>query len=101
LDGAAIFGENGRSTIAKQTYKPSSVLDLKQFTAVTFILLPIKRWPSIWDGSCPPPQATNPRTGRASLWSSYSVLLRMGFAQPTGLPAAGELLPHHFTLGPH
>jgi len=22
----------------------------------------------------------------------------MGFAQPTGHPAAGELLPHHFTL---
>ena len=30
--------------------------------------------------------------------SLYLVLLRMGFAQPTGHPAAGELLPHHFTL---
>jgi len=30
--------------------------------------------------------------------SLYSVLLRMGFTQPTGLPIAGELLPHHFTL---
>jgi len=24
----------------------------------------------------------------------------MGFTQPTGHPAAGELLPHHFTLTP-
>jgi len=30
--------------------------------------------------------------------SLYLVLLRMGFTQPTGHPAAGELLPHHFTL---
>jgi len=30
--------------------------------------------------------------------SPYLALLRMGLAQPTGLPAAGELLPHHFTL---
>ena len=34
------------------------------------------------------------------LRSLYSVLLRMGFTQPTGHPAAGELLPHHFTLAP-
>ncbi len=34
------------------------------------------------------------------LKSSYSVLLQMGFAQPAGHPAAGELLPHHFTLAP-
>jgi len=26
------------------------------------------------------------------------VLLRAGFAWPAGHPAAGELLPHHFTL---
>jgi len=26
------------------------------------------------------------------------VLLQIGFAQPTGHPAAGELLPRHFTL---
>ena len=32
------------------------------------------------------------------LMSLYSVLLRMGFTQPTGYPIAGELLPHHFTL---
>ena len=29
---------------------------------------------------------------------SYLVLLRTGFAWPTGHPAAGGLLPHHFTL---
>jgi hypothetical protein len=34
------------------------------------------------------------------LMSSYLALLRVGFAQPTGHPAAGELLPHHFTLTP-
>ena len=28
----------------------------------------------------------------------YLVLLRVGFARPAGLPAAGELLPRHFTL---
>ncbi len=36
--------------------------------------------------------------GRAPQASSYSVLLRVGFAQPTSHLAAGELLPHHFTL---
>ena len=30
----------------------------------------------------------------------YLVLLRTGFSQPAGHPAAGELLPHHFTLAP-
>ncbi len=29
---------------------------------------------------------------------SYLVLLRAGFAWPAGRPAAGGLLPHHFTL---
>src|ERR1051326_2592070 len=29
---------------------------------------------------------------------SYLVLLRAGFAWPAGHPAAGGLLPHHFTL---
>ena len=32
------------------------------------------------------------------LISSYSVLLPMGFTQPTSHLVAGELLPHHFTL---
>jgi hypothetical protein len=31
-------------------------------------------------------------------YSLCLVLLRMGFTQPTGHPAAGELLPHHFAL---
>src|SRR2546421_5496987 len=30
--------------------------------------------------------------------SSYLVLLRAGFTWPAGHPAAGGLLPHHFTL---
>ena len=32
---------------------------------------------------------------------SYLVLLRTGFAWPAGHPAAGGLLPHHFTLAGH
>src|SRR5262245_54200291 len=40
-----------------------------------------------------------PRTGRAAVkTSSYLVLLRAGFTWPAGHPAAGGLLPHHFTL---
>ena len=30
----------------------------------------------------------------------YSALLRVGFTEPTGHPAAGALLPHRFTLAP-
>src|ERR671932_703205 len=30
--------------------------------------------------------------------SPYLVLLRVGFTRPDGLPPAGALLPHHFTL---
>jgi len=42
-----------------------------------------------------------PTRGQAGpLSSSYLALLRVGFAQPAGLPAAGALLPHHFTLAP-
>lgn len=41
----------------------------------------------------------NPRAWRATLRApSYLVLLRTGFAWPAGHPAAGGLLPHHFTL---
>src|SRR5712691_3854800 len=43
-----------------------------------------------------------PRARRAALspegTPSYLVLLRAGFAWPAGHPAAGGLLPHHFTL---
>jgi len=35
---------------------------------------------------------------RAPQTSFYSVLLQVGFAQPASHLAAGELLPHHFTL---
>ena len=44
------------------------------------------------------PQATYPREGRATLSPSYSVLLRAGFAEPAGRPAAGALLPHLFSF---
>jgi len=30
--------------------------------------------------------------------SSYLALLQVGFTEPAGLPAAGGLLPHHFTF---
>ena len=48
-------------------------------------------------------QATYPETARDARAargprSPYLVLLRAGLAQPAGLPAAGALLPHHFTL---
>src|SRR5438445_11228972 len=39
-----------------------------------------------------------PRARRAASSPSYLVLLRAGFAWPAGHPAAGGLLPHHFTL---
>src|SRR3990172_4399283 len=41
-----------------------------------------------------------PTRGRsqASPQSPYLALLRVGFAQPAGHPAAGALLPHRFTL---
>jgi len=35
---------------------------------------------------------------RAAPSPLYLILLRMGFARPTGRPAAGALLPHLFTL---
>ena len=64
-----------------------------------------RRRPSICDGGCPPPEATYPEAARdapAARRSAppplYLVLLRAGLAQPAGLPTAGALLPHHFTL---
>src|SRR5215831_8414422 len=66
------------------------------------------RWPSIWDAGLPAPLATatrglgeqpfaaGPLSGGGS--PSYLVLLRAGFTWPAGHPAAGGLLPHHFTL---
>ncbi len=46
----------------------------------------------------PPGSSDQPGDRPGVLISLYSVLLRMGFTQPAGHPAAGELLPHHFTL---
>ena len=46
----------------------------------------------------PPGSCGQPGDGPDTLKSPYLALLRMGLAQPAGLPAAGELLPHHFTL---
>ena len=77
---------------AKQTCKPSSVFpaepaNRKQGTVTIYLGLPLPEGSSDQPGD---------RTGRSS--SPYSVLLLMGFSQPASHPAAGELLPHHFTL---
>ena len=40
----------------------------------------------------------NPEGQRAASTLPYSVLLRMGFTKPAGLPSAGALLPHLSTL---
>ena len=40
----------------------------------------------------------NPEGQRATSTLPYSVLLRMGFTKPAGLPTAGTLLPHLSTL---
>ena len=42
-------------------------------------------------------RTSSPRTPRARP-PPYVVLLQTGFTRPAGHPAAGELLPHHFTL---
>jgi hypothetical protein len=70
-------------------------------------------WPSICDAGHPAPPATatrglgeqpchpqgsDARRGPSRGTPSYLVLLRAGFAWPAGHPAAGGLLPHHFTL---
>ena len=62
--------------------------------------------PSIWDRRCRRPRAVHqgtrpgqpPRPRRRDRYVPYSTLLRVGFAEPTGHPAAGALLPHRFTL---
>jgi hypothetical protein len=54
----------------------------------------------IWDRGLPRPQATYPEAhaGQREL-PPYLVLLRTGFTRTGGVaPAAGELLPRHFTL---
>jgi hypothetical protein len=62
--------------------------------------------PSIWDRRCRRPRAVHqgtrpgqpPRPRRRGRCVPYSTLLRVGFTEPTGHPAAGALLPHRFTL---
>ena len=51
---------------------------------------------------CPLPDTSSDLTRRhwerATPSPSYLILLRMGFTRPASRPAAGALLPHHFTL---
>jgi hypothetical protein len=62
--------------------------------------------PSIWDRRYRRPRAVHqgtrpgqpPRPRRRGRCVPYSTLLRVGFTEPTGHPAAGALLPHRFTL---
>jgi hypothetical protein len=74
---------------AQQAYKPSSVPPT-HVGAVTINL----GW------RLPATSSGQPEDRPGVLVSSYLALLHVGFAQPTGHPAAGELLPHHFTLTP-
>jgi len=69
---------------AKQGYKPSSV----PLRAVTIHLAP----------ALPPGSSDQPGDRAGRPFAPYWVLLRVGLAQPAGHPAAGELLPRHFTL---
>jgi len=75
--------------MAQQAYKPSSVPPT-DVGAVTINLAP----------ALPPGSSGQPEDRPGVPTSSYLALLRVGFAQPTGCPAAGGLLPHHFTLTP-
>jgi hypothetical protein len=62
--------------------------------------------PSIWDRRRRRPRAVHqgtrpgqpPRPRRRGRYVPYSTLLRVGFTEPAGHPAAGALLPHPFTL---
>jgi len=83
-----------------QGYKPGSVPSLPGVVAIHLVLV-------LPPGSCNQPgdigrapffAPSSPCGEGKSSVSPYSVLLRVGFARPAGLPAAGELLPHHFTL---
>ena len=78
-------------TKAFRPSKPVSRVLYPDFRAVTiYLALPLPAGSSDQPGDRP-----------GVLQSLYSVLLRVGFSQPTGHPAAGELLPHHFTLTPN
>ena len=55
--------------------------------------------PSLWEPRRRDPRAAYPGASGGPP-APCSALLRVGFAQPTSHPAAGELLPHRFTLAP-
>jgi len=74
----------------EQTYKPGSVSSFNRWMVTIYLV------PQLPMGSSNQPEDL----GRAASASSYLVLLLAGFAQPTGHPVAGELLPHLFTLTP-
>ena len=86
--GSAIWPREAAK--AQQACKPSSVPPRPGRGAVTINL----GW------RLPATSSGQPEDRPGVLVSSYLALLRVGFAQPTGHPAAGELLPHHFTLTP-
>jgi hypothetical protein len=62
--------------------------------------------PFVWDGGCPPPQATNPEVAarfpglaRRAVSPPLFGLAPDGVYQAAGVtPGAGELVPHRFTL---
>src|SRR6266540_1716906 len=61
---------------------------------------PAGRWrPSLWEPRRRDPRAAYPGASGGPP-APCSALLRVGFTQPAGHPAAGELLPHRFTLAP-
>lgn len=73
----------------KELSKPiSRVLFPDEFRAVTIHLALM----------LPPRSSDLPRDRAGRPITLYSVLLWVGFAQPASHLAAGELLPHHFTL---
>jgi len=83
-----------------QGYKPGSVPPLLRAVTIHLdLVLPPGSCNQPGDiGRAPSSAPSSPEGGGRSGVSPYSVLLRVGFARPAGLPAAGELLPHHFTL---
>jgi hypothetical protein len=96
-DGSAAFGQVRRLVQGEPACKPASVSPGGS----------PRGWrPSIWDRRCRRPRAVHqgtrpgqpPRPRRRSRCVPYSTLLRVGFTEPAGHPAAGALLPHPFTL---
>ena len=77
----SFYGVSPFFTKCDQAYKPSSVVDSHL------------SWPDVATRLTPPPRNAQ---GYASC--SSTVLLRIGFTGPRGLPRAGELLPRLSTL---